>query len=131
MTGLYSQHDTTACPVRATFRCRRCHVRGHLAADCGESWAHWERPASLEELIAPDVRARWGILGSTETCFETPRGSEGTDRERKIEIAVSSNDKKMRDFMKENDIATTHKTEDNLQRIREWVGVRGLRLRIL
>ena len=129
MTGLGFQHEAAACPVRATFRCRRCHVRGHLAADCGESWAHWERPTSLEELIPADVRSRWNIMSSTETVFESPRGTD--DSERKIEIAVSSNDKKMRDFMKENDIATTHKTEDNLQRIREWCIARGVRLRIV
>jgi hypothetical protein len=98
------------------------------------SWpyrSHWERPTSLEELIAPDVRSRWNITTSTATTFDLPRGADGTDCERKLEIVVSNNDKKMRDFMKENDIATTHKTEDNLQRIREWVSVRGLRLRVL
>jgi hypothetical protein len=127
-TGIRTSHAVETCPVRSTFLCRRCNCRGHTASECGDSWSHWERPAYLEDLIPPDVRARWGITTCTEVALDDrPRSEE----ERTYEIEVSSNDKKMRDFMKDHAIDTTHKCETNLQRIREWAYQRGFRLRIL
>ena len=130
-TGISAEHLRDSCPVIPTLRCRRCHCRGHTAADCGESWAHWERPTTLEELIPADVRLRWDITTTTELVFKAPRGAEGTDREHKIEIEVSRQDKQMRAFMRENDIPTTHDAESNLQRIRDWATRKGLRLRVV
>ncbi len=130
-TGISAAHSRDSCPVLPTLRCRRCHCRGHTAADCGESWAHWERPTTLEELIPADVRFQWDITTATPLHFTATRGSEGTERERKIEVEVSRQDKQMRVFMRENDIATTHDAESNLQRIREWATRRGVRLRVL
>jgi hypothetical protein len=85
----------------------------------------------LEELIPEDVRERWAIHTMTELVFDTERGDPGTEREHKIEIEVSSQDKCLRKFMKENQIDTTSAREENLQRIREWAMRRGFRLRIV
>ncbi len=130
-TGILVAHSRDACPVLPTLKCRRCHCRGHVAADCGESWAHWERPTTLEELIAPDILEQWDITTSTELLFATPRGTEGTEREWKREAEVSKQDKPMREFMRKNEIPTTHDMESNLQRIREWCTRKGMRLRIV
>ncbi len=130
-TGISAEHSRDCCPVIPTLRCRRCHSRGHTAADCGESWNHWERPLTLEELIPADVRRQWNITSHTEIGFTQPRGAEGTETERKVEIEVSRQDKAMRAFMRENDIATTHDSESNLQRVRDWAMRKGFRLRLL
>jgi hypothetical protein len=130
-TGISTEHSCDLCPVIPILRCRRCHCRGHTAKDCGESWAHWERPISLEELIPADVRQQWNITTTTQLTFPSVRGAEGTECERKIEIEVSRQDKPMRAFMRDNDIPTTHDTESNLCRIREWSMRNGFRLRIL
>jgi hypothetical protein len=48
-----------------------------------------------------------------------------------MDIEVSQNDKKMRAFMVERGIDTTHKTNENLQRIRDWAMHKGLRVRLM
>jgi hypothetical protein len=63
--------------------------------------------------------------------FEVPRGTEGTECERKVELEIPRQDKPMREFMKKNEIPTTHDTESNLQRIREWTLRNGFRIRIV
>jgi len=82
----------------------------------------------LEELIPHDIRYQWDITTATDLVFET---SEKSDREWKIEVEVSKQDKPMREFMRKNEIPTTHDAESNLQRIREWCMRKGMRLRIL
>lgn len=74
------QHEG-GCPYASAALCRRCHCRGHFAADCEESWPHWERPTSLEELIPADVRARYNITTHTALEFVAPRGAPGTECE--------------------------------------------------
>lgn len=92
---------------------------------------HWERPSCLEELIPYDVRRRWNIVSQTAIAFPEDRNHESTQRELPWEVQVSANDKKMRQFMLENSIKTTHQTSQNLARIREWAVQKGLRIRIL
>jgi hypothetical protein len=130
-TGISAEHSRDSCPILPTLRCRKCHCRGHVAAQCGESWNHWERPTTLEELIPHDIRYQWDITSTTKILFEKPRGAEGTDREWKMEIEVPKQDKLMRDFMRKNDIPTTSALECNLQRIRDWCVLKGLRLRLV
>lgn len=74
-------HDAAGCPYASAALCRRCHCRGHFAVDCEESWPHWERPTSLEELIPADLRARYHITTHTMLDFTAPRGAPGTERE--------------------------------------------------
>ncbi len=130
-TGISEVHSRDSCPVLPTLRCRLCHCRGHTAKECGESCNHWERPTTLEELIPADVRQQWNITSSTEMHFELPRGTEGTQSERKVEVAVPRLDKPMREFMNDNNIKTTHDTESNLQRIRDWAWKLGFRIRLV
>jgi hypothetical protein len=131
LTGLHNSHDVAACPLSASMVCRRCHTRGHLSASCGAA-VLWERPSCLEELIPDDVRSLWGIRTMTPISYGDKglAGTAGTDSELCMEIEVSQNDKKMRAFMVEHDIDTTHKTNENLQRIREWAMHKGLRLHL-
>ncbi len=98
---------------------------------CGESWNHWERPTILEELIPADVRQQWNITSVTDIHFDVPRGAEGTQNERKVEIDVPRQDKPMREFMNDNGISRTHDTESNLQRIRDWALKQGYRIRLV
>lgn len=128
-TGISEEHSHDSCPVIPILRCRRCNTRGHTAAHCGESWNHWERPLTLEELIPADIRHQWNITTATSLTFASPRCVN--DTERKWEVEVSRQDKLMRAFMKENEIPTTHDAESNLQRIRDWALRGGFRLRIL
>ena len=130
-SGIRATHDRLQCPVIPLLRCRRCHTKGHTAAECGESWSHWERPTTMEELIPADLRVRYNIVSRTDLTFDLPRGAEGSEKERKIEIEVSRQDKPMRAFMKDHDIPTTHDTESNLQRNRDWSMREGFRLRVL
>ncbi len=129
LTGLQRQHaDAEPCPLLQTLFCRRCHTRGHATASCDEPWESWERPTCLEELIPWDVRESWGIDSVTTTEFAEPRGAAGTQRELVVEIEVPREDKPMRAFMDARKLDTTRKTEDNMQRIREWAHKFGYRM---
>lgn len=131
LTGLHNIHDNQPCPLSASMVCRRCHTRGHLAASCSSTAALWERPSCLEELIPDDVRALWSIQTITPMSYTTLAGAAGTESELCMDIEVSQNDKKMRAFMTEHDIDTAHKTNENLQRIRDWAMHKGLRVRLV
>lgn len=136
-TGTERSHDVGAqgqvglCPIAPMLKCRRCLVHGHTAAQCDRLWPHWERPTSLEELIPPDIRARYKINTSTPLNFKEERGEGDTTNEFRILIEVPRADKAMREFMSNNDIKTTHQTKENLSRIREWALQRGMRIRII
>lgn len=71
-------HSEKGCPTAKNTKCRRCHNRGHFASDCKESYAHWERPTCIEELIPADLRIRFEIRMGTcpEMVFSKPRGFE-------------------------------------------------------
>ena len=131
MAGIRAEHVREACPVIPTLLCRRCRCRGHSTKDCDSGWPNWERPTTLEELIPPDVQQRWNIQTMTELVFDYERGEPGSDCELKREVKVSSNDKELRKFMKENEIDTTSARDENLSRIRDWAARRGFRLRIV
>jgi hypothetical protein len=100
-----------------------------LATSCSAA-ALWERPSCIEELIPDDVRSLWSIQTITPITYTDLAGAAGTESELCMEIDVSQNDKKMRAFMVEHDIDTTHKTNENLQRIRDWAMHKGLRVRL-
>lgn len=130
-TGVQNYHSKECCPLIPSLQCRRCHCQGHTSDQCGESWGNWERPTSLEELIPPDVRARWRITTHTSLNFPQPRGTEKTDSELRYEVVVTNDDKKIRAFMAENNIKTRASKEENLKIIRDWAIQRTYRLRIL
>jgi hypothetical protein len=128
-TGFQNVHSATTCPLTSSLFCRRCHTYGHSVSSCKEGLSHWERPTSYEELIPYNVRRRWDIHTSTPLVFDTPR-NEDTASELAHEIVISLNDKKMRVFMADRGIKTTHQTTQNLVRIREWAVQRGFKIRM-
>ena len=134
-------HGASGCPCPAkNIRCRRCHCRGHFTSECDENYAHWERPTTLEELIAPDVRIRLGIRTHTLLEFSTPRNAKAfhelTDDSNIVtlpEISHSDFYKKMGEFMRMHDIKVTsadtkESKADRLKAIHNWCISNGKRL---
>ena len=52
-----------------------------MTRHCTEEFPEWERPTTLEELIPPDVKLRYGITSQTVMTFALDRGVNGTERE--------------------------------------------------
>ena len=133
-------HDDDDCPVRASFWCSQCGCYGHRPAECDEV-THVTRPRTLEELIPADVRARWGI--DTETPLLQVLGTSGepTLEECEREIADSntievryregSRDTRIREVMRGLKIATVHKMEDNLLKLRRFAVANGKKVRLV
>ena len=140
MLGLSRIH--TDCPVRASLWCSQCSCYGHLPTNCDESRHIW-RPATLEELIPEDVRARWGITTSTYIIW--PKASLA-DAEREIAetntIVVRKTDRAIREAMKQMKIKTVHAMDEtvdkngirhpgNIQLFREWAVNHGKKVRFI
>ncbi len=124
-------HDSQRCPFSTSMYCRRCQSYGHLVSQCDAKWEHWERPASVEELIPYHIRMKYGIKTVTPIEYVEERGAtEETFQELPLEVVVPGDDKKMRKFMEDKKIKRAHKGSENLQAIREWAIERGLRIRI-
>lgn len=122
------------CPVRASAWCSQCGSNGHRPSECAESIT-WTRPATLEELIPADVRARWNITTSTKIAWAPPTEADA-DREiadiNTIEIRYRDKlDGKIREYMKQQKIHTTHKMEDNLKTLSLWATSHGKKVRIV
>lgn len=134
--GVHTAHDDGAtCPVAATYLCTQCGGHGHLASSCRIT-THVRRPRTLEELIPPDVRARWGITTQTPIVWSRPTVTtmerEITD-ENTIEIKHQGNnrDAKIREVMRQHKVRTAHSMEDNIARLRSWAVSQGKKIRIL
>jgi len=140
LLGLSCTHSE--CPVRASFWCSQCSCYGHLPSECDEVTHVW-RPATLEELIPEDVRARWGITTSTYIIW--PKASLA-DAEREIAetntIVVRKNDRAIRDAMKQRKIPTVHAMDEtvdkegkpkdgNIQLLRKWAVNHGKKVRFI
>lgn len=140
MLGLSCTH--TECPVRASLWCSQCSCYGHLPTECDEVTHVW-RPATLEELIPEDVRARWGI--TTSTYIVWPKTSLA-DAEREIAetstIIVKKSDRTIREEMKKRKIPTVHAMDEtldkegkpkdgNIQLLRKWAIQHGKKVRFL
>jgi hypothetical protein len=101
------------------------------------------RPATLEELIPEDVRARWGI--TTSTYIVWPKTSLA-HAEREIAetstIIVKKSDRTIREEMKKRKIPTVHAMDEtldkegkpkdgNIQLLRKWAVQHGKKVRFL
>ena len=42
---------------------------------CEQTWTHWERPTTMEQLIPLHIRNRYKITSATPLTFNTPRNS--------------------------------------------------------
>jgi hypothetical protein len=95
----------------------------------------------LEQLIAPEVRARWGIRTKTPIVFDVPttevaereiselnvieiRYRKGTGRDSKLDARV-------REFMRQNRLDTTHSCDANLVKLRRWAVSQGKKIRLV
>lgn len=125
-----SHSKGTACPVRDSIWCSQCSIRGHTALDC-TLVVHVKRPATLEELIPDDVRARWGIQTHTLIVWPTSQTLEDKEREisdaNTIEVRFTDGklDRSIRDVMRSLKIDTVHKMSDNLNNLRKWAVSNG------
>lgn len=101
----------------------------------------WTRPRTLEELIRPDVKERWGIETDTPILWTTPTLSDA-EREiadvNTIEIRYRTGigrdtrlDQRLREVMKQNKIASVHSAEGNLQKLRTWAVSQGKKIRLI
>jgi hypothetical protein len=99
----------------------------------------WTRPTTLEELIPPEVRARWGIQTETPIIWTKP-SLEQAEREiadvNTIEIVYAkkgkgSLDSRLREYMKANRIPTVHSESGNLAKLRMWAVSQGKKIRLV
>jgi len=110
-------------------------LKGHLASDCTIEM-NWKRPVHVEDLISDEDKRRWHI--STKTPIKhTPLTRSHDLAVADIEICkadtheIGDNDKKIRAFMKENKIPSTHKEVDNKKKIVDWAILRGERIKFI
>jgi len=133
-TGRELSHSNGECPQAVSFLCRRCNTRGHMTRHCKESWPQWERPTTLEELIPPDIRIRYGITTHTPIVYDTNRGDPGTEREleRINEICIPSDYNELIKFTKKYNMnveTVTKPPKENLvAAIKTWGLSHGYRI---
>lgn len=128
-----TDHDDLSCVLRASAYCVKCCNYGHIPTEC-DVQIQWDRPETLEELIPADLRLRWGIITKTmikHVSLKNPISLDTAEAEiiDGNTIEMSLNDKKIRDFMRINKIQTTHKRNDNINRIRSWAVQKGMKIR--
>jgi len=127
-------HSNGGCMYASAILCRRCHHRGHFTSDCEESWSHWERPTSLEELIPADVKQRLNITTHTSIDFQAPRGAEGTEQELHSmnEVVVPKNYAELLEFLEKNNIKVETVTKpprsNCIKAVKAWGVERGFRV---
>lgn len=122
-TGLTVHHEV--CELRASLVCRKCCCAGHSTAEC--DYNNVCNPTCLEELIPHDVKERYGIISQTQFI--------NTDNQRSIHpirnLDIINQDKWIREFMKNQNLHTARKREDNIAKIIEWAAGCGLNVRFL
>ena len=138
LTGREVTHPNDECPQSYSFLCRRCHHRGHLTRHCPDKrWPHWERPTTIEELIAPDIKMRYGIHTHTPIQFSSERGAQGTEQELNSvnEIAIPTEYSDLLKFMnkypeikKHLPPSTKQKEESLISAIKHWGVLHGYRI---
>lgn len=98
----------------------------------------WTRPKTLEELISPELRERYGIRTETPIIWTKPTLKDA-EREiadiNTIEILYdpkkgkgASLDSRLREYMKANKIPTVHPLDGNLERLKMWAMSQGKKL---
>lgn len=135
MMGLARRHGDDPCPVKASLWCSQCGCHGHRPAEC-DLVTHVWRPRTLEELIPPDVRERWGITTSTLIVWDVPT-LEDAEREiadsNTIDIHYRDGkmDNKIREMMRLLKIPTVHSKDGNLMKLRRWAVENGKKMRLI
>lgn len=128
-------HSDGICPTRELLWCAHCGEAGHLPHECSsQSFGHVYRPKTLEELIPADVRERWDIQTTTPILW--PKQLDILRAECEIADVNSitvcfrdgQRDNKIREMMKSLGIATVHKMDANVEKLRTWCIQHGRRL---
>lgn len=127
-----ASHDYETCPFRLSITCLKCCLKGHLASDCTIEM-NWKRPACIEELIPEEDRKRWRIQTRTPILHRPLYISHDlatADKEigKADTYRIIDHDKKIRAFMKENKIHSTHEKVENQRKIIDWAIRRGERI---
>jgi len=135
--GVTRTHPTGECPQGGSVLCTCCRERGHATADCPDTWAHWERPKTLEELIPPDIRRRYNITSHTPIVYDTPRSLP----EREDELGEINTLEILDDYAVLNKFVETHdikvekvtkpSREKFLEAILAWAAAHGKRIRLV
>ena len=123
-TGECVEHEE--CDLRATLVCRRCCCAGHSTSEC--DYDNMCNPTCLEDLIPLDIKERYGIISNTD-YNSTVDNKRKTHPIRNLDII--NKDKWIREFMKNQNIHTARKCEDNIAKILEWAAKCGLSVRFL
>lgn len=105
-----------------------------MTSHCTESWPHYERPTSLEELIPAYLRHRYGVTTHTPLEFSTPRALPDTDKElhdaNVVEVPEEYN--LMKEFLEKHNIKVEKVTKEPFVKCREallaWGVSRGHRI---
>lgn len=140
---------TGECPIACSVLCLRCHEYGHRTSTCPERWAHWERPACLEELISADLRKQYGIRTSTPLIFDEKR-DQGTEEEiahrmtqEKVQILnipdgyaalgtfMEQRKIVLKDWVPDSASVTKDKREERMKAVKAWAISKGYSLRIV
>ena len=138
-------HGGAPCPVRASLWCSQCSCRGHDPSTCDAVLSHLvERPATLEDIIrrvgGEDELERWGLTKTSHYILHrSPKMM--TLEEMEKEIADSNTievvyrdgkqDSRIREVMRTLKIATVHKMDDNIHKLRTWAVANGKKVRLV
>ena len=132
-TGKSIIHGTSACALRSSVLCRRCHHRGHLACDCTAPHPAWERPITLEELIPIDIRIRYNIQTHTAISY-TSSSREESELPNVNTFIVKDTHKDLNEFVRVQGIKFVKKStgprkqEDLRHAIKKWGVENGYRI---
>jgi len=124
-TGVSVEHLNDECALRASLVCRRCCCAGHSTADC--TYDNICNPTCLEDLIPIDLKDRYGITSCTPYInVDLPNKAHPIRN-----LDIINQDKWIREFMKNQNLHTARKREDNIAKILEWAASCGLNVRFL
>lgn len=128
-------HVFETCPFRLSLTCQKCCLKGHLSSECSIEIA-WERPRYLEDLITEEVKKRWSITTQTPIVHQPLTKSHDIaigNKEISAEdtYRIANKDKKIRAFMKEKGIHSTHEQIENMRIITEWAIRKGMRIEFI
>ena len=87
--GVIRSHgEGVPCPVQASLWCSTCSCKGHRKEDCTIIIPLIWRPIYLEDLITPDIKARWGINTQTLIIWSTPSDITHANKLRSVPVKI-------------------------------------------
>ena len=100
---------------------------------CEQTWTHWERPTTMEQLIPLHIRNRYKITSATPLTFNTPRNSSTAYELHPMnEFEMPFTYKEQCEFVEKHGIPVKKTTKAALwecdKAIRKWATETGRRL---